>query len=310
MRAVVIVNPNATATNQYQRDVIVAALDGAFDLTTVQTTHRDHATEVAQRAAADGFDAVIAHGGDGTVNETVNGLLHAGPGPGVPLLGIIPGGSANVMARNLGLPSTPILATRALLTAVRDPRRPRTRSVGLGQVDDRWFTFNAGFGLDAKAVHNVELARSRGKRASPSLYLRSAVRAYLGQAHGEGPISVTVDENPPQTGLELLLVTNSSPWTYMGSVAVRATPRASFDAGLDVLGSTKLGLPRLLGYGAQILLGRRGAHGEHVVAAHDVHSVRVTIERPMPFQVDGDYLGEVQAASFRAVPHALRVLIS
>lgn len=310
VRAVVIMNPNATTTNPYQRDVIVAALRGALDLTVVQTTHRDHATEVAQQATQDGTDIVIAHGGDGTVNEAVNGMLHSGPGPDVPMLGIIPGGSANVMARNLGLPRTPILATQALLAAVNDPDGPRIRRIGLGRADERWFTFNAGLGLDAEAVKRVEQARARGKRATPGLYLRSAVRAYFGQDHASGPITVRVDGQDPVEGLQLLVVTNSSPWTYMGPVAVVATPRASFDAGLDLLGSSRLELRRVLGHGSQILLTRQGARGRHVLAEHDTQRVEVHCETALPLQIDGDYLGETSGITFRAVPRALSVLVN
>jgi diacylglycerol kinase family enzyme len=308
VRAVVIMNPNATTTNPYQREVLVSALHGALDLTVVQTTHRNHATEVAATAEADGFDLVIAHGGDGTVNEAVNGLLAEGPGPNVPVLGIIPGGSANVLARNLGIPRTPILATRTLIAAVRDPAGPRVRRIGLGTVDQRWFTFNSGVGIDAEAVRHVERARARGKRASPSLYLRSAVRAYVGNDRDEGALTIRIGDGVPAEGYDLLMVTNCSPWTYMGALPVVTTPRASFDAGLDVVASSSARLLPLLGYGAQILATRQGPRGSGVLAEHDVGHVSMRSTCPMPLQVDGDYIGETSAATFRSWPAALRVL--
>src|SRR5438067_1577414 len=103
MRALLVVNPKATATTKRGRDVLVVAL-----------------------------------GGDGTVNEVVNGLLAEGPGGHVPMLAVVPGGSTNVFARALGLPRDPVEATGQILEALRAGRR---RTVGLGLADDRYFTF-------------------------------------------------------------------------------------------------------------------------------------------------------------------------
>ncbi len=174
-----MVNPNATATSRRTRDVLLSALAGAADVTITTTTHRDHAAELGEQARRDRVRAVIAYGGDGTVNEVVNGLLAAGPGPDVPLLGVLPGGSANVFARNLGLPNDALSAAGRLIRALDTPAR--TRSIGLGVANGRWFTFNAGLGFDADTVLAVENARHRGKRATPGLYVRSAVRTYFGQ---------------------------------------------------------------------------------------------------------------------------------
>ena len=100
MRRLLVVNPRATTTSARTREVIAHALSASLDLDVVDTTHRTHATDLARQARRDGLDVVLTLGGDGTVNEVVNGLLADGPGHDVPTLGTVPGGSANVFARH------------------------------------------------------------------------------------------------------------------------------------------------------------------------------------------------------------------
>ena len=89
---------------------------------------------------------MVALGGDGTVNEVVNGILSEGVRPGLPDLAVVPGGSTNVFARALGMPASAVEATGQILEALREGR---SRRVGLGKADERWFTFCAGLGIDA-----------------------------------------------------------------------------------------------------------------------------------------------------------------
>lgn len=143
-----IANPKATSTSRRARDILMRAFTGDLDLVLAETGHRGHATELARQAAVDGYDVVIALGGDGTVNEAVNGLLAEGPSPDLPALAVLPSGSANVFARALGLPDDPIGSTRAVLEALRAGRH---RTVGLGTARhpggaERYFTFCAGWG--------------------------------------------------------------------------------------------------------------------------------------------------------------------
>ena len=307
MRTLVVVNPNATSTSRRTRDVLLSALAGAAEVTIASTTHRNHAAELAEAARLDGVDAVVAYGGDGTINEVVNGLLSAGPGPEVPMLGVLPGGSANVFARNLGLPRDPLEAAGRLIRALQPP--VRTRRVGLGQADERWFTFNSGLGFDADTVHAVENARHRGKRATPGLYVRSAVRTYFKQERRTPLISGELPGGEHLPELFLALVTNSSPWTYMGAMSILTAPRSSFDAGLDLVGATSFGLLSTLKHATEIVVGRQGPRGHDIVHRHDLPWITLHAQRPMPIQVDGDYLGETTRMHCRAVPDALRVLV-
>jgi diacylglycerol kinase family enzyme len=307
VRVLVVVNPNATSTRRRTRDVLLAALSGAADVTIAQTTHRNHAEELAEQALDAEADAVVAYGGDGTVNEVVNGLLTRGPGQHVPLLGVLPGGSANVFARNLGLPSEPLDAAERLLRSLRQP--VRTRRIGLGRANGRWFTFNSGLGYDADTVLAVENARHRGKRATPGLYVRSAVRTYFSQERRTPLISGDLPGGDVLPELFLALVTNSSPWTYLGPRPIRTAPRSSFEAGLDLVGTTSMGIAGILKHAAEIVVGHSGPRGHDVVHRHDLPWVSLTAQQPLAYQVDGDYLGVTSRLRCVSVPDALRVLV-
>src|SRR5438552_15047920 len=175
MRALLVVNHKATTTSGRVRDVLVQALRSQVDLRVVHTERRGHAAALAEQAAADGLDVVVALGGDGTVNEVVNGLLAHGVPETGPALAVVPGGSTNVFARALGLPGDWVEATGVLLEALR---ANRYRLIGLGRADDRYFTFCAGLGLDAEVVARVERARHHGDMSSLWLYSRALVAQY------------------------------------------------------------------------------------------------------------------------------------
>jgi diacylglycerol kinase family enzyme len=250
----------------------------------------------------------VVHGGDGTVNEVVNGLLAEGPGGHVPALAVVPGGSTNVFARALGLPRDPVEATGQILEALRAGRR---RQIGLGLAGERYFTFCAGLGIDAEVVRRVEAQRRRGKRATNALYVRTAVRAVLGSAdRRHAPLTLQVAGEPEVEGLQLGFVQNSAPWTYLGARAVDPCPEASFETGLDLYGLRTLRTTTVLRQLRQLLTANgRPPRGRSVVARHDVDELTLTAEHPLPFQVDGDFLGERTAVRFRAVPNAIAVVV-
>ena len=128
---------------------------------------------------------MLTLGGDGTVNEAVNGIVAAsvaGQGGGAAAgraaagaLAPLPGGSANVFTRAIGLPDDPVEAAGRILSALAAGRE---RSIGLGLAGERYFTFNAGLGMDAEVVRLVEGVRAQGRPATPTLYMRMALRQY------------------------------------------------------------------------------------------------------------------------------------
>ena len=314
MRALLIVNPYATSTTPVRREVIAHALASELDLDVVQTRYRGHAAHVAEGAARQGFGLVLTLGGDGTVNEVVNGILRARPpgtGPdgapdGAPLLAALPGGNANVFTRALGLPMDPVDATGQILQALP---AGRTRTIGLGLADRRYFCFNAGLGLDAEVVRVVEGLRARGRGASAALYVWTTVRQFTAVTDRREPaLTLERDGQPAMDGLFLGIVSNASPWTYLGQRPVNASPRAAFDTGLDLFAMRKLGTLGALNAVRQ-MLGGTGPAGRHVVSLHDQDALGFRAVRPMAFQVDGEYVGEREHVLLRSIPKALRVLV-
>jgi diacylglycerol kinase family enzyme len=332
VRALLIVNPHATSTTRLRRDVIARALASAVELEIVETRYRGHGTSLAADAASAGYGLVVTLGGDGTVNEAVNGLLSTPRRP-APALAALPGGSANVFARALGLSPDPVDATGQVLAGLA---AGRSRSIGLGLAGDRYFTFNSGMGLDAEVVRAVEGRRAHGRSVSPALYMRMAGRQFwrltdrrvpamhLASPAPDGPERPENRENPaipggagrpdvPADGRPLFwcTVSNTAPWTYVGRRPVQTNPDASFDAGLDVFGLRSLSTARTLSTLRQMLSERRTGppRGRGVLTAHNLAVLTLTADRPVAFQIDGEYVGEREQVSFRSVPDALRVVM-
>ncbi|MCW2944304.1 MAG: diacylglycerol kinase catalytic region [Actinoallomurus sp.] len=284
------------------------AFAGEVRLELAETQRRGHATELATQAVGEGYDVVIALGGDGTVNEVVNGLLADGPSPDLPALAVVPTGSANVFARALGLPNNPLDAAGQILEALRTGRN---RTVGLGQAGTRYFTFCAGLGLDAEVVHAVEQLRQSGSRAYSTLYIRTALRQFFVTTDRRRPaLTLEAPEKPPLGHIFMGIVSNTSPWTYAGRWPLDPSPRASFATGLDLFALRRLDVLSTLGVLTQMLPRfNRLPRGGHVLGLHDLPEVTLRSHRPIAFQVDGDYLGQREFVTFRSVPKAIRVVI-
>jgi diacylglycerol kinase family enzyme len=309
MRAVLVVNPKATATTAAGRDVLAYALASEVKLEVLETDYRGHAMAAATRAAVDGADLVVAHGGDGTVNEVVNGLLASGPRDTLPMLGIVPGGSANVFARSLGLPRDPVDATRQLLHALADQRH---RRVNLGRVDadgpdySRWFTFSAGVGWDADVVADVD--RKRGKKASPALYTRVAVTQYVKQSRGRPRLTVEIPGEEPVSDLRLVFVSNTDPWTYLGSRAIHLNRCCGFDTDLGLFALHSLRLPTVLRHLRQAVSRKGEQRGGKLLRHDDVPTLTITSPEPVRVQCDGDLIGERTCVKVTSVRDALCVI--
>ncbi len=308
MRAVLVVNPNATATTLRTRDVLASALSSDLRVAVFQTKGRGHAIELAAQAAEDNCDVVVALGGDGTVNEVVNGLLSKGPQAGLPALAVVPGGSTNVFARALGMPTSAVEATGQILEALRDGR---SRRVGLGLADDRWFTFCAGLGIDAAVVERVEQKRAKGKRSTHGLYVRSAVnRFFLGAQRRHPPLRLSSPVLDEAREVFVALVCNTDPWTFFGDHPVRPCPDASFDLGLDVLALARMSTLSTLRAAGRFFAEDPQPRGKAPLLLHDLPELVVeSTGDPLPFQVDGDALGTRSRVLMKSVPSALRVIV-
>jgi len=318
MRTLVVVNPTATSTTASMRNGLVSTLAGDLKVDVVETGHRGHARDLGAQAVADGVDLVVAVGGDGTVNEIVNGLLEHGPAPHLPMLAVVPGGSTNVFSRALGRSRDPMTATAEILDSVR---AGRTRLISLGTASalgaptgadwtpPRWFVFAAGLGFDAEVIERVEAQRARGRRSSGALYVREAVSAFLlGRERRRPAMTLRVPGEPALEDLFLCLVSNVSPWTYLGARPVNPSPEASFDTGLDVFAMGPTGAVAMLRTLRQTLVRRPDARGRSVHRRHDLEELTLTADRPLGWQLDGDHLGPATGLRVRHVPAALRVV--
>jgi diacylglycerol kinase family enzyme len=312
VRAVLIVNPNATSTTPAGRDLLAHALESRVELTVVHTNHRNHATEIASTATQDGIDVVIVHGGDGTVNEVVNGVLGE-PGKPIggryPAVGVVPGGSANVFARSLGISPDPIEATNQLVDLLSEHRRTgQWRRIGLMDCGERWVVFTAGMGVDAEVVAAVDTQRQRGRRVTASRYIRVAVREVLRSSRREPQLALELPDREPITGVHCVFVSNSSPWTYANGRALWTNTSTTFETGIGVFATTSMKAVPSLRLVRQMLAKRPSPKAGHLIRDDDLAWVRACADTPMATQVDGEYVGRRVAMTFTSVPDALSVV--
>lgn len=331
MRGLLVVNPRATTTSSRVVDVIVHAFSADIDLDVTFTTHRGHGRSLGERARAEGMDVVVTLGGDGVINEVVNGMLDDGPGPDVPMLAPVPGGSANVVARSLGIPNDAVEATGLLLEQLRDGV---SRTIGLGrarweahgatEAGDHWFLANAGVGIDAEIIEAMERHRAAGRSATPLRYLSTTLNAFFRHTDRKEPALTITDESDtgaPTTwpseessggvidGGFFAFVQNTSPWTFLGARPINPCPEASFETGLDLFALRRMHVPTALVAATRMIRNRgtRDARGG-LVTWHDRDAFRITGSRPVSFQIDGEGIGPVREVWFTAHHDALRVV--
>jgi diacylglycerol kinase family enzyme len=301
----VIVNPYATTVSDRLKNLVVYALRGSYEVDAIDTERRDHATDLCREAAREGYDVVVAIGGDGTVNEAAGGLA----GSEVPLA-CLPGGRTNVYCRILGIPTDVVDATEHLL-ALADAWHPRR--VDLGYVGERPFTFSAGVGLDASVVRRVD--------AHPKLKARAGEYYYAWVA--TGTFARHYVRHPPRLELKLpdgqriegvsALIQNASPYTYFGERPVHMGEGASLSSG-DLSGvvlrrAWPLDIPsisaRALSGGRWPVSGHRRIHSFTRISSLVIRSLD---GRALPVQVDGDHIGETTETVFSLRPLGLTVI--
>lgn len=312
MRAVLLVNPKATTTSERARDVLVRALRSEVDLSVRYTRQRGHATTLAREAAEEGVDAVVTLGGDGTVNEVVNGLMTATTAGGaeptadrLPALATVPGVRRT---SSRGPSACPGMAGRrqhdhggtAAGPAPHDRSRPGRRPL----------------------LHLLRRLRARrvgdppgrggappGPVSSPSLYFRAfSAQFLLGSERRHPAIQLERPGEATEGELATIIVQNTAPWTYVGDREVNPNPGASFDLGLDVLALRQLGVASTTRTVTQFFSPTPDPRGRQVLRLHDVAEFTLVASRPQAFQLDGDYLGEREKVRFTSVPAALRVI--
>ena len=299
-------NPQATTASQRMTDLVMHAFADALELEVVSTSHRGHGIELGQQAITDDLDVVITVGGDGIVNEVVNGMLAQGPNPRT-MLATIPGGSANVFARALGLPNDIVQAGAHVLEGIK---QGRIRTIGLGQANGRWFTVNAGVGLDAQVIAAMEHKRRHGRKASPSRYIATTAATMFKASRERAPqLTITRDDEDSLDQLYFALVQNNRPWTFLGNWPIHLSPEADFNTGLDLFAMRKIKASTALQNTRHFLTQRKASALAAAVVWHDQTEFTVTCAKPMAFQIDGEGLGEISEVTFRAEPTALTVIV-
>jgi diacylglycerol kinase family enzyme len=305
-----IVNPYATTVSDRLKNLVVYALQGRFDVEAVATQAQNHATEIGREAIEGGYDVVVAFGGDGTLNEVVNGLA----GTDLPVA-VLPGGSTNVVCRTLGMPNDVVDATEHLLALVDDWQ---PRKIDLGKVDERYFVFACGAGIDASVVKRVDRNPTLKGNAGPYYYSWAGISSFY-RKYLVNPVRMRtqVEGFEPVEGVTTI-VQNSDPFTYFASRPIRVCEGISIDDGtlsMAVLKrATQRDMPTLIN--RLFSESRPAARHKQVAPFDDVLSATVETAsknkdgslRPLPIQVDGDYIGERERIELQAVPSALTIV--
>jgi diacylglycerol kinase family enzyme len=288
-RAALIVNPFASAVTEERLAAVERELRTVLELEVMLTERPSHATELA--GTVGDADVVFVYGGDGLLNEVLNGLDGDAP------VGVLPGGGTNVVVRALGLPTDPVDAARRVATG-------RPRRISLGRVNGRRFAFSAGIGLDAELVRRVE-GRGRGvdgRRPGDLAFTWEAVKL-LASRRGRYEPALEVEGFGRAA---FALVANADPYSYAGGRPLRVAPAARFELGLDFVAPRRIGpatIPSL------VLSLATGRPARDALSGHDLDRIAVVCDARLPLQADGEDLGDVEAAVFEAERGAISVLV-
>jgi diacylglycerol kinase family enzyme len=309
-RMLIIVNPYATTVSDRLRNLVVYALQGRYEVEAVATEARNHATEIGREARDGGYDVVVSFGGDGTLNEVANGLA----GTDMPMA-ILPGGSANVVARSLGIPNDVVDATEHLLS-LADEWAPR--KIDLGRADDRYFVFACGAGIDATVVKRVDAHPRLKAKAGPWYYSWAGVSAFY-KRYLVNPVRlrIAVDGEEPVEGVTAISQ-NSDPFTYFSTKPVYICEGIGIEDGTLSMAVLKRAaqrdmptlIPRLFSQ-RRPAVRHRQIIGFDDVAGATIESIsedRSGAPRNFQLQVDGDYIGERTRVRLGIKPGALTIV--
>lgn len=303
VRITLIVNTTASAVTPRARVVIQKALGADHEVEVVETARRGHASRIARAAAVAGADVVAVMAGDGTLNEAADGLAGTQTA-----LAPLPGGSTNVYARSLGIADDPVEATGQLLSALG---RRSLRRIGLGVVDGRRFLFHTGVGFDAAVVAQVERRAALKRYAPHPLFIASAfVTWFRHYDHTQPHFAVELPGGEVVEDCYLAIVSKIDPYTYLGRRPIRVAPGAGLDRPLALTAFRTLAIGTILPALASALRGGRYlARHPAIVQRAGLEQLTVRGHRPVPYQADGDYLGEAERLQFRHEPEALTIVV-
>ncbi|HZN13562.1 MAG TPA: diacylglycerol kinase family protein [Acidimicrobiales bacterium] len=303
MKVLLLVNTSASAVTARARVVIQKALAADHDVKVAETSRRGHAARLAQGAAATGTDVVVVLGGDGTLNEAANGLAGS-----TTALGVLPGGSTNVFARTIGMANDPIEATAQLVAALASGSR---RRIGLGSANGRYFLFHVGMGFDAAVVEQVEKRGALKRYAGHPLFVWAAVVTWMRYYDRSRPrFAVRFADGALVDDGYFAICLKTNPYTFLGNRPFMIGKEASLDSRLVLITFRSLKLTTLVGAAASALRsGRRLRRDKLVNQRSDLDSITVTGHGPFPYQLDGDFLGEIEKLVLRYEPDCLELVM-
>jgi diacylglycerol kinase family enzyme len=301
-RMLLIINPYATSMTPHIRTLVLYALQARYDVDAVDTQARGHATELCREAADEGYDVVVSLGGDGTVNEAANGLA----GSSTPLT-CLPGGATNVLCKMLGIPGDIVGATAHLLN-LADAWRPF--KIDLARVNGHHFTFSGGIGLDAAVVKRVDEQPARKTALRQWYFGYSAIRTFA-EEYLKNPPQLEVHAGGRVMGGVTAVVQNGSPFTYFNDRPLHVADRSRLDngtlSGAVLHRASPLDMPTFIG---RLFMGPSITGHRRVTGFTGASDVRVVSRdrRPVPLEVDGDWLGDVTEADFGITPGGLTII--
>jgi diacylglycerol kinase family enzyme len=303
VKVLLLVNSQASSVTPRTRVVIGKALSADHDVTVAETSRRGHATRLAQGAAATGTEVVAVLGGDGTLNEAANGLAGSSCA-----LAALPGGSTNVFARTVGLPNDPVEATGVLLDALA---RRNIRRAGLGSVNGRYFLFHTGVGFDAAVVEQVERRSGLKRYAGHPLFVYAGFDTWIRHFDRSRPrFAVHHADGSVIDDAYLTIVLNTNPYTYLGNRPLNLAPEATLDSGLAAVTVRTMAFARFLRIiGSALATGRAMRRSRWVDHRVDLDALTVRAYGPVPYQVDGDHLGDAEVLEFRHEPDVLDLVL-
>ena len=302
MRILLVVNAFASSVTARNTVVVHRALSQVGEVEVVETNRRGHATRFAQDAARRGVDVVIGYGGDGTLNEVATGVAGTDTA-----LGVLPGGSTNVFARTLGMPNDPVAAVSLLAAGIGE----RTiEPIGLGKVNGRYFCFHTGVGYDAAVVKEVERRASLKRWLGHPLFIYASLRTWVAGYDRHHPHFTLHAPGADDVDGFFTIVLNTNPYTYLGNRPLDLSPAATLDRGLVTVTFRSLKVGALLGGLGGALKGGGVKPSDTLDLRTDLAEVEIVTPAGagVPYQVDGDYLGETERLAFRHVPDAVRLV--
>jgi YegS/Rv2252/BmrU family lipid kinase len=285
-RALLIYNPASRRAPKLER--LRAAADGVagWTIDIEPTQAPGHATELASQAAAGDYEAVVACGGDGTVNEVANGLAGSATA-----LAVVRGGTANVWAKEIGVPKRPERALQLLATG-------ETRAVDLGRAGERYYLMMAGAGFDAAIVR--QLSEGLKARFGAASYIMSGLRE--ARRYRTTGAQLVADGEPLSCELYWLVLGNTR--NYGGVLNIAHMAKAD-DGRLELLVLSRGGILRFTWLAVLVLLKRH--QRQRNILHRSITSLDVATAG-LPVQIDGEYVGETPLR-FSIAPAALRVIV-